>query len=50
MGWFVLSALGVLLVIQLVALVRIRARKPLPPRSAMDVQSSASPDDSALGF
>jgi hypothetical protein len=50
MGWLVLSVLGVLLVVQLVALVKIRAHKPTPSRVAVDVHSAASPDDSGLGF
>jgi len=50
MGWLVLSVLGVLLVIQLVALMGIRARKPIPPKTALDIHSAASPGDSTLGF
>jgi len=50
MGWLVLSILGVLLVIELMALIGIRARKPTSPKTALDVRLPAPPDDSALGF
>lgn len=50
MGWLVLSVLGVLLAIQVVALMVIRARRPALPKSVMEIHSAASPDDSALDF
>ena len=50
MGWLVLSVLGALLAIQLVVLMRIRVRKPTPPKATMEISSPQPPDNSTLGF